>query len=340
MKRTQRQIEKDFLRIRKVAESIDVISINDIAKATNLSMSEVYTSLARHPRIKEKIMLELVEKRKNSGDQIDTDTKYSESFDKPESLEISETASIYDEVFVIDASITGIENLCDTLSEIAKTNTKFILTSITIKELDKMQKFKDLQADDARHILAMAAENPESFYSVLIDETFETPDDCIIHYCATNPGATLLTSDKSMALKARMYGVKTHYFKQHQRYSDNSQQSCSHDKAMTLFAARKEGDKLLISDFTTANSSILVISQGIEYTKGEYELKIGDEIYIANKKTDYMTFAHYQITTLSAKNNCSLIYSKRFYNVSDNFSSLPKAGYKSFMRDFNRRYSL
>ena len=327
MKRTQRQIEKDFLRIRKVAESIDVISINDIAKATNLSMSEVYTSLSRHPRIKEKIMLELVEKRKNSGDQIDTDTKYSESFDKPESLEISETASIYDEVFVIDASITGIENLCDTLSEIAKTNTKFILTSITIKELDKMQKFKDLQADDARHILAMAAENPESFYSVLIDETFETPDDCIVKYCAEHKEQVILmTADKTMALKARMYGVKTKYLKQI-------------DNVCTLFVAKRIKNQLCISDFNTEFRSIEVISSGLKVNDGIFNLKPGDDVYLVTRKADYLTFAHYQMISVADENNCMLVYSARIYEPEE-ISDLPNAEYRRMVQGFRQRISL
>ena len=82
----------------------------------------------------------------------------------------------------------------------------------------------------------------------------------------------------------------------------------------------------------------MLISNGLEYTDGEHALKIGDDIYLATKKPEYMTFAHYQITSLSAENNCKLIYSKRIYKAAE-ILNLPKAGYKSFMRAFKHRHS-
>lgn len=206
-----------------------------------------------------------------------------------------------------------------------------------------MQKFHDVDAMDARHILAMAAENQNSFHTVLIDETLDTPDDCIIKYCADHKDKiTLLTSDKTMALKARMYGVQTQYFKQ--RKSSNPRTITTHpveyqcDRKNTLLTAKKVGSQLLISDMNTEYRSILLISNGIEYTDGVHALQIGDEIYLATKKPEYMTFAHYQITSLSAENNCKLIFSKRIYKLAE-ILNLPKAGYKSFMREFKLKHS-
>ena len=55
----------------------------------------------------------------------------------------------------------------------------------------------------------------KDFECVVIDETLETPDDCIIKYCAGNKSNVILfTADKTMDLKARAFGVKTKFFKQ------------------------------------------------------------------------------------------------------------------------------
>ena len=81
---------------------------------------------------------------------------------------------------------------------------------------------------------------------------------------------------------------------------------------------------------------MLLISEGIEYTDGMYELKTGDDVYIATKKYDYMTFAHYKVRHLTEKNNCDLIFSRRIYDEKG-VIELPQAGYKSFMRNFKRK---
>lgn len=356
-KRNMNEIEKDYKRIRNVVDTTPVTSIKDIAKATNLSEWEVRTSLDKHPRVKEKIKAQLEQNRKDAenGKKTKKETPENQNIaeknveskqdfeekrmenPKVESKEIQpkETAAV-DNYFVIDASITGIEDLKEILSKHCVANSKIILTSVTIKELEKLQKFNDIQAIDACNIMNMSIENPNNFQSVLIDESLETPDDCIIKYCADNKDrVTLLTSDKGMVLKARMYGVQTQYLKQTLKVNPVS----SYSRKTTLLHVRKIGGQLFISDFNTDCRSILLISKGLEYTEGVHKLKIGDEVYIATKKPDYMTFAHYHITSLSTENNCNLIYSKRIYNVSK-ISDLPKEGYKSFMRDFLRRHDL
>lgn len=350
-KRTMSEIEKDYKKIRAVVDTTPVTSIKEIAKAVGLSVSEVKTSLAKHPRIEEKIMAQLeknkeefksmkkAEKETNRKQAVELKEKNPKVVNKAK--QPGETAN-FEAGFVIDASITGIEKLENVLSNIRETNAKIILTSVTIKELEKMQKFHDIDAMDARRILAMAAENQKDFHTVLIDENLETPDDCIIKYCADHKDkVTLLTSDKTMALKARMYGVRTQYFKQKKNTGHTTVQprAYHYDRRRTLLAARKVGDKLFLTDFNNDYRSILLISDGLEYTDGVHTLKIGDEVYLATKKLEYMTFAHYQITSLAAENNCKLIYSKRVYNAAG-ILNMPKAGYKSFMRDFKRRHDL
>ena len=240
--------------------------------------------------------------------------------------------------FVIDASITGVENLKEHLLKICNSKAKIIITSITIKELEKLQHFDDIYGKDARNILAMAAENSDSFESVLIDETFDTPDDCIINYCAENKdNVTLLTSDKTMALKARMYSVQVHYFKQAQCITAKNAMA-NKSNIRTLIPAKRMGNSLLIPNFHTDTISIRVCSNGLEYNDGIRELQIGDDVFLASKKSDCVTFAHYHIISLYAENNCELIFSRRIYDYSN--LDLPKASYKSFVRDFLRRHNL
>ena len=241
--------------------------------------------------------------------------------------------------FVIDASITGIEKLREHLSKICSTQAKLILTSVTIKELEKMQKFKDIDGNDARYILALAAENPNSFETVLIDETLDTPDDCIIKYCADHKErVTLLTSDKTMALKARMYSAQVHYFKQTTPTVNSKTISYINSKVTTLLSSNRIGNKLLISNFHTVTRSIRICSDGLEYNDGIRELKVGDDVFVSSKKPDYITFAHYRVISLYAENNCELIYSKRFYDYND--IDVPNSAYKSFIKDFKIRQNL
>lgn len=193
---------------------------------------------------------------------------------------------------------------------------------------------------EEKQIVAMISESSNNFHILLIDEELEIPSEKIIKYCNENKDQVeLITSDKIMELKARNYGVKAKYIKK------EGKESCSTDKSKkyeinrktTLLIARKSEDKLVIASFNTKYRKTLVISKGKEYTQGIYELKINDEVYLASKKENYMTFAHYCITSLKEVDNCQLIYSRRIYNQTD-IDNLPKAEYRSFMRDFRRRY--
>lgn len=338
-KRTANEIENDFKKIRTVVETTRVTSLRAIAKEVHLTLSEVRTSLEKHPRIMKKILEQL---------STNKEDKYQEKYNKVLGFNQNEPPKIvpmekqhetkYEKGFVVDASITGIEDLENILSNLCVDNSKIVLTSVTIKELEKMQKFHDICGMNARHILAMAAENPNSFHTVLIDESLETPDDSIVAYCAENKNkVTLLTSDKTMVLKARMYGVQTQYFKYKKLIDPITNHPYEHPK--TLLAVRNIEGRLVIPEFYNENRSILLISDGVEYSDGVHEVKIGDDVYIATKKPNYMTFAHYRLITLDTQNNSRLIYSARIYNKSE-ILDLPNANYKSFMRDFKRKHTL
>lgn len=329
-RRTKKEIEKDCKRLKEAATT--ATTMKDLERVTGLSYVMINTTLSKHPTIFKRIKEQLaVNKEKAKNEAMVKATKQPEVVTPRKDDDLSG--------FVIDASITGIENLRDILSKICLTKEKIILTSITIKELERMQNFKSIAGNDARYILALAAENYTSFETVLIEETFDTPDDCIIKYCADNKeNVTLLTSDKTMALKARMYSVQVHYFKQTNYMCNSKAMVPTNSKVRTLIPANRIGNKLLISSFQTNTMSICVCSNGLEYNDGIRELNIGDDVFIATKKFNYITFAHYRMISLYAENNCELIYSNRFYDY--NHINVPKAAYKSFIKDFKCRHDL
>ena len=156
-KRTQKQIEADFQRIYELVKTTNFTSYKEIAEATNLSTTEIKTSLSKHPQEME----EVLERLRCNKKGIKSNNQVSKL----------ESSIHFESGYVIDASICGSVFLMERISEICKKGDKIILTSITISELEALQKINDNAGIDARHILAMAAENEEDFIPVLIDET-------------------------------------------------------------------------------------------------------------------------------------------------------------------------
>lgn len=317
-----KEIQKDCKKIKRIVYSTRVGSVKEIAEKTGLTEERIKDSLEQFPKLEYKID-KLLSKRKNEGE---------EKKDKKKESSLKNVVT-----YVLDASFTGIKGFGEKLRDIFEIGSKIILTSITIKELDKLQKLSDSQGIDARFILALAAENPEQFDTILIDESLETPDDCIIKYCADNKESViLLTCDKVMALKARMYQVNTEYFKKDLRKIGYVN---SKSKLSTLEVAKRKGDKLVISKFNTHNCSIKVISNNREYTEGIVELKLNDEVYVVAKKADYITFAHYVVISLFDRNNVILKYSCRIHN-NKQIKKLPEIDYRRFVNEFKIRRDL
>lgn len=147
-KRTQKEIEIDCKRLKEAAKT--ATSLKDLEKETGLSYTMINTSLSKHPiifkRIKAQLAVNLknaeveIQKKKEEKEKAKKDCLKKTEITTEKSRETSETKSFIG--FVIDASITGIEDLRTMLSKICQTKAKLVLTSVTIKELEKMQKFK------------------------------------------------------------------------------------------------------------------------------------------------------------------------------------------------------
>lgn len=225
---------------------------------------------------------------------------------------------------VIDASFTTNTGFEEIVGEILENpNNKIVLISVTINELDIIQKYEDIGGKNANNILGLAVNYPEKFELVEIDETLPTADECIIEYCANKEGELiLLTADKVMTLKARMKGITVEYH--------NSDQERS--KIVTLYSVRKEGDRLIISLGEVGGKLVHVYSDGVRYTNGEYSLKVGDNIYIASRKKGYATCTNFELVSLYETENCKIVFSKRIYKDAD--VERLEGRYKNFMKEF------
>lgn len=308
-KRTNKQIAKDYILIRDAIKDCVDTTLKDFALGLGKTESEIRTTLLKHPIVKSRLMRTLMENKE----------KQKVKFEKS---------------YVIDASIVGTEEF----DEYIKTKKHFILTSVTIRELESLSRFKDVHGTIARRLLAMAVENPGKFSNVLIEEEGLIPDNAIVQYCAKNKDkVVLLTADKTMVLNSRMYEFEVEYLK-------HIQKTCS--RKNTLFIAQKEGEKLLINSFITPYRKTMVISNnGHEVLCGPYELNIGDEVFVATKKKEkerdvfYLTFAHYKMNSLEHENNCNVIFWTRVYEAHE-IEALYDERYKSFMRNFKNRVGL
>lgn len=343
-RRTQKEIENDFKLIKEAANKAKTMA--ELSEITGLTYMKIRTCLSNHPIVEKKIKEQI--KSNAVTFKAKGQNNKEREFVEPETQK--ETIFKY----VIDASITGTKDIRNILEKICSIkDAKIILTSITIKELHDIEIYpklhkipRNIQSADASYIFNLAIEKSEKFEMIPIDENVGIPDDCIIKYCADNKGnLILLTADKEMCLKARMFGVQTEYLKK--EISDNKETNSQvlpkekggRYKAQTLYNIEFYGKDMVIKLNQTSYKSTCVYSNGKKYTVGAIKLKKGDDVFVSTNKNEYLTFAHYRITALEKENNCELIYFTRIYNKKDTYA-LPNSFYKSFMNDFLNKNNL
>ena len=107
----------------------------------------------------------------------------------------------------------------------------------------------------------------------------------------------------------------------------------------TLNPARRIGNKLIIMDMQGEKRDIRVWSDGKERVDGIVELKVGDDVYIAAKKSDGITFGHYQMITLYEEDNCKQVFFRKFHSYYE-IEDLSQESYKVFAREFWNKHGL
>ena len=243
--------------------------------------------------------------------------------------------------FVIDTSICGIDNqkaLFERLIKLSNASDckkKIILTTVTIDELDNLQKQSIQNSENARAILTAAANDRKHYLSVKINTSYKLADDCVLHFCEKHKvSVTLLTADKAMYLKALAMSIDVCYFK-------SSPTHVGHQKSpiRTLYPTRKDGEALILtSNFDSVSTAIRVLTNGFEYDiskikKTSYELHIGEDVLVAKNKGNYISFYDFRIISLYSQENCEIVYYKQIHSSQD-INNLPKASYKNFLKDF------
>lgn len=126
---------------------------------------------------------------------------------------------------VIDASISDCYSMRAELDSIVKSGQKIIITSVTLQELDHLQKRNDATGHGAIHILDFASNHPDDTEIVMIDRDYYLADDSILQYCIEHKSTvSLLTSDKIMCLKARGQGITAKYLNKTKDGEEHSRQ--------------------------------------------------------------------------------------------------------------------
>lgn len=346
-RRTEKQIEKDFGLIRKAAETAK--SLDEIARLANISIRQVQISLAKHPNISSQIMAQLAENRGEFIAKVDLD-------------EIANERTVKDGrvFYVIDTSVASEEYAWLNLIETANQNgDKIVLTTLTIRELDYLQKSAKQDAYGARKLLAKAAENEKDvFVTVTIPERKKLPDDNLIDYCfKSKSNIVLVTSDKVMAIKAREH-LKVKYIKKETRENEVQQLSNTANnsffseeddkkeltqsekeyilsKKTTTIPANLEGDKLVISVFNTRDYSIRLFTNGVAHDEGPIEVAIGDEVFIATKINKMIRFDYCKIIKLQPQNNAEVIH-REFTSIMK-YDVMKNPTYRKFVREFVKK---
>ena len=271
--------------------------------------------MKKHPTIKKRIV-----------EQLDANKKEAKL-----TLDDSPTAGIniqhIEKYIVLDASVVGHAFIKEMISKACEDPAqKIVITSVALKELDKLQSSKNTFVNsNSRFILSSAISQSHSFELITIDETYQNPDDCILEYCKKNPEQTVLwTADKAMYLKAALYSISSEFL--------------AVAKVVSLPLTHFIKEQLCLSIIHTPAKSVLLYSNGVEYSNGIYPLSVGDEVFLTTKQDTFVTFAHYQVISLNRQHNAQILFKKTFYNLDDIQSFHPNrkhaALYRSFIKDF------
>lgn len=306
-KRTKAQIAADCQRCLDYKNNNPNASIQEIANALNLTTMQVRKSLSKS-----------TESCSPAPHDAKTSTK------KPDNRKKKKSRN---KDAVIDASIVGSDDFFTIIGEIYNGPKKIVLNNLSIMELDKIKSNESTSGERARCLLALAAEDNEhrNFKWIEIEKTHPYVDHCILDYCKQHKKTVILyTSDHSMVSLARSYEIEVKYVKI--------------AKSQTLIVAKIINNHLCIPNLDSQKDIFIKVkSNGNEYTSGDVELHVGDEVYVAKIFSDNsVIFQHFEITSLDQENNAKCIF-KKIMKTSKEIPHVVKADYKAFLRDFKRK---
>ena len=337
------QEENDLKNIISYAEySMDLIQLS---QGIGRNYEYVKKLLFNNPDINKKVQKVLKTNR---------DNLFKKSSDYKEET-IQSTEYFLDTCFVVSLQSLSI------IQKMISKNCTIVITNVLLYELHKIKKRKIKDSINANKMLTFISLNMQYFKIKYIDDIFSYQDENILKYCMENiPNVTLLTCDRLLALRAKMYGIPVHFFQKNPidstntEYSSNSSDKQPVDTNISVLSENKcefkeypkslsfikyEKGNLVFSNFKNKIATRNVISGSITYTKGTHKLKIGDNIYSAefwhNSNGDFIIFKHYEIISLNKAYYSKLIYSKRI----DSYSPEINKTYKTFMNKFKKDHN-
>lgn len=252
-----------------------------------------------------------------------------------------------DKIIMLDTSICEIDHFFNVLEEYIQKGYIIGITDILLDELDYLQKSQNKSACKMLHIIL----NNITFFKLFEEKSLEeqnSPDERIMR-CSKREGTDLLTSDKMFCIKSKLKGINARYIGQ----NDNEK-----DIPNLFFNVKKENiekikkNKLAYIPNAHFKNNFLVYSKGTgkkQYNKiftkdfqekqgNEIALEIGDHVFRATEKEDFIMFMHYEICD-NTSNYCSYIRFKYNSYKCDTIINVNDERYKSFIKEARKYFN-
>ena len=204
-------------------------------------------------------------------------------------------------LIVLDTSVIKAKNLFEAIDVAIEAGFKFVLTSVTVKELDlkknelrkSYDEQKHLAGVNAQRLLAKAIEDEANFIPLSILEISLNPDDDIINAIRGNKENIVLWSgDKAMLLKARMYNISYVYVGEEIQLPKNEEQEnkVKGDQILSEDVQNTETnqdediktDKLILE---VMDEQMEELKKQISINEAEIEELVSKQIYLKSQQT-------------------------------------------------------
>lgn len=261
-RRTELQIRQDLQTI--MANASSATSLSELAKMSNLTLSQIQTTLRKFPNA------ERAMKQK---------------------LQNARLQKTYRLAYVIDASI--INASFQVIQKIINEN-NIVILNVTLDELDNLCKDgTDDKAQKAHYIMDKAMYSHNQFVLVDYQKSHrEKPDNILISYCKENKNRViLLTGDKNMALKAKGAGIMVEYYTSSVVLPPSAKRLENGDVVISTLYKSDESIRVIKDGKVYENITTPI------------KLAEGDQLFVATRVKKHIHFEHYLMLDDDGGNN-------------------------------------
>lgn len=234
---------------------------------------------------------------------------------------------------VLDCSVVSSNNLIEAIDAYINIGYKFVITSITNKELDRRQeysKFKDFNSREynsgrnSRKLLRKAVLEEENFICIEIPEKSLNPDDDIINALRGRENLILWTGDKSMILSCRMANIPNMFIdgeiplpEQTEAFEEELKEEPQQveESEYSLYGLRYQDGELYMGLLNPYTTYIELYNQYGKRKMLTEALEVGDKILRIKKKSvrRCIYISEEKVLRISPTNNAKLIYNKKYF---------------------------